>query len=67
MTKADELKGLLKGRGPDKRTWDEALKRSGIDPAAIIEYNVPDDQSHGVTIETMNQAIREAASKAGQK
>lgn len=32
--------------GPAKDIWDEALKRSGIEPSEIAEYNVPDDCEH---------------------
>lgn len=31
--------------GPGKDVWDEALERSGIDPAEIVEYNTPDDDA----------------------
>lgn len=49
------IKGLLRRPGPPREIWDEALRRSGIPPDQIAEYNVPD----AVSIEDMNKAIRE--------
>lgn len=55
------LKGLLRP-GPSRNIWDEALRRSGIDPATIQEYNIPDS----VSVEEMYEAIAQAGASAGK-
>lgn len=67
MENAKPIKPIV-NPGPSKELWDDALKRSGLDPEKVIEYNVPEGQEprRAVTIEEMNEAIAQAGASAGR-
>lgn len=67
MDKVEDLKGMLRRPGPSKAVWDEALRRSGIDPSVIAEYNLPEDGQSDVTVEKMNEVVAEMGSRAARK